>query len=275
MNKDARLIRLKTALLEIAPGGVLAVAFSGGLDSRFLSFAARELGFDVKLLNICGPHIAKTETTDACAWAQKEGFEIRSVYLDPLEIQEVSENHPDRCYYCKKQLFSLLLEETKGLPLCDGTNHSDLAHYRPGLKALNELGIRSPLAEARLTKQDNRELGALLGLDNCEQVALPCMLTRVPYNEKVNPGELIALAEAETALAEFFGALGKGTIRFRLRKISSGTFELHIFKDDFARLSPSEIENGKKILEQYPSVRPSSWRSCEKLSGYFDRKANL
>ena len=267
--------RLKTVLLEIAPGAVLAVAFSGGLDSRFLAFAARELGFDVKLLNICGPHIAKKETADACSWAQKEGFDIKSIYLNPLEIKEVSENHTDRCYYCKKQLFSLLLEKTHGLPLCDGTNHSDLAHYRPGVKALNELGIRSPLAEARLTKQDNRELGALLGLDNCEQAALPCMLTRVPYNEKVNPEELLALAEAETALAQFFAALGKGTIRFRLRKISSGAFELHIFKDDFPRLSPSVIENGKKILAKYPSVTPASWRSCEKLSGYFDRQTNL
>lgn len=273
--KDRRLVRLDEILSQIAPFKKLAIAFSGGLDSRFLSFAAASLGYRVKLFNIRGPHIAQAESEEARAWAQKQGLELQSFYIDPLKNEKVAFNSPDRCYFCKKELFSFLLEKAKELPLCDGTNHSDLSHYRPGLKALEELGIRSPLAEAGLSKQDNREVGALLGLDRCEQAALPCMLTRVPYNQRVNAQELKSIAEAETELTRLFEALGRGPMRFRLRKVSADSFELHIFREDYAKLTKSEIQKATRILAKHPGVNPTAWVSCEKLSGYFDRRANL
>lgn len=177
MNNDPRLSRLEKVLAEIAPDKRLAIAFSGGLDSRFLSFAAKYLGYTVKLLTVRGPHISAEETAEAVQWAQDNGFEMELLDLNPLQMKAVEFNHTDRCYFCKKHLFLELKRRAADLPLCDGTNHSDLSHYRPGLKALSELKIHSPLAEASFSKQDNREVGALIGLDHWDQAARPCMLT--------------------------------------------------------------------------------------------------
>ena len=148
MNNDPRLSRLEKVLSEIAPDKRLAIAFSGGLDSRFLSFAAKYLGYTVKLLTVRGPHISAEETAEAVQWALDNGFEMELLDLNPLQMEAVEFNHTDRCYFCKKHLFLELKRRAADLPLCDGTNHSDLSHYRPGLKALSELKIHSPLAEA-------------------------------------------------------------------------------------------------------------------------------
>ena len=169
MINDPRLSRLEEVLSEIAPDKRLAIAFSGGLDSRFLSFAAKYLGYTVKLLTVKGPHISPEETVEAVQWARENGFRMELLDLNPLQMEAVEFNHTDRCYFCKKHLFLELKRRAAGLPLCDGTNHSDLSHYRPGLKALSELKIHSPLAEASFSKQDNREVGALIGLDHWDQ----------------------------------------------------------------------------------------------------------
>lgn len=120
-------------------------------------------------------------------WAQDNSFEMELLDLNPLQMEAVVFNHTDRCYFCKKHLFLELKRRAADLPLCDGTNHSDLSHYRPGLKALSELKIHSPLAEAEFSKQDNREVGALIGLDHWDQAARPCMLTRLLTTKKCLP----------------------------------------------------------------------------------------
>lgn len=271
MIKDPRLSRLEEVLSEIAPDKRLAIAFSGGLDSRFLSFAAKYLRYTVKLLTVRGPHISPEETSEAVKWAQENGFEMELLDLNPLQMEAVGFNHTDRCYFCKKHLFLELKKRASGLPLCDGTNHSDLSHYRPGLKALKELEIHSPLAEANFSKQDNREVGALIGLDHWDQAARPCMLTRLPYNQKVLASELAAIGETETAMNRFFAGLNKGEIRFRLRKVSPTAFEMHIQKEDFERLSEEERSEAVHLLASFPLFKSAQWKPMEKLSGYFDQ----
>ena len=271
MINDPRLSRLEEVLSEIAPDKRLAIAFSGGLDSRFLSFAAKYLGYTVKLLTVKGPHISPEETVEAVQWARENGFRMELLDLNPLQMEAVEFNHTDRCYFCKKHLFLELKRRAAGLPLCDGTNHSDLSHYRPGLKALSELKIHSPLAEASFSKQDNREVGALIGLDHWDQAARPCMLTRLPYNQKVLASDLTAVGEAETALNRYFAGLNKGEIRFRLRKVSPETFERHIQREDFERLSREERADAAHLLASFPLFAAAQWKPMDKLSGYFDQ----
>ena len=263
--------RLEKVLSVIAPDKRLAIAFSGGLDSRFLSFAAKYLGYTVKLLTVKGPHISEEETTEAVQWAHENSLELELLDLNPLKMEAVEFNHTDRCYFCKKHLFLELKRRATGLPLCDGTNHSDLSHYRPGLRALKELKIHSPLAEASFSKEDNREIGALIGLDHWDQAARPCMLTRLPYNQKVLVSDLTAIGQAETELNRFFTELNKGEIRFRLRKISPKSFEMHIQREDFECLSEEERAGAAHLLGSFPLFATTQWKPMEKLSGYFDQ----
>ena len=141
--------RLRKALEDVAPQGRFAIAYSGGLDSRFLSHASKLLGFTPTLLHVTGSHVGGNEE-EGYRWARENGFEIRTLELDPLNVPEVHDGTKYRCYGCKKAVFTALLKEAGDLPLCDGTNHTDgeAGVWRPGMIALKELGIHSPLAVA-------------------------------------------------------------------------------------------------------------------------------
>ena len=143
-----------TAASGNAPG--IAVAYSGGLDSRFLIHMARRAGLDVRALHIRGPHIPAREHRYAVQWAADCGVPLTVIERDPLGMPELQNNPKDRCYHCKKAVFTALREAAGELPLCDGTNASDLGEYRPGLRALRELDIRSPLAEAGISMRRKR-----------------------------------------------------------------------------------------------------------------------
>lgn len=193
---------------------VLAVALSGGVDSRFLIHMALRAGCDVLALHATGPHVARRETAWAQDWAHRAGVPLLLVAFDPLSIPAVASGAPDRCYHCKRALMGALQRALPGdtrRPLCDGTNADDLAAHRPGLRALHECGVRSPLAEAGLRKADIRTLGAATGLDAPEQVARPCLLTRLPYGVCPSAPLLRRIADAEAALEDM------GLRDFRLR----------------------------------------------------------
>ncbi len=196
---DIMLIKLEQKLLEAAPGRHFNLAFSGGLDSRFLAYAAKMLSFSPLLLHISGPHISSAETASACAWAHTHGFAFKDLPVDPLDLPLVLRGDKKRCYACKRAMFSKLLEFA-GRPLCDGTNVSDCASYRPGMQALKELGILSPLALSGFGKQDIQRLAGETGMDDPEQPARPCLLTRLPYGMEPKVSVLRALEKAEDAV---------------------------------------------------------------------------
>ncbi|MDR2726856.1 MAG: tRNA(Ile)-lysidine synthetase [Deltaproteobacteria bacterium] len=192
------------AVLDAASGrGPLAVAFSGGLDSRFLAHAAQGCGQAPLLVHMTGPHITPAESAWARHWAHSRKLKLLVLEGNPLDLPEVAAGDKDRCYHCKRLVFSAIRQHlAPGAVLCDGTNHSDLETYRPGLRAVRELDIRSPLAEAGLTKALIHELAGLTGLDRPNQRPRPCLLTRFAYGLRPSRDLLRRLAEAEVAVAD-------------------------------------------------------------------------
>lgn len=196
---EERLARLEEHLRSMRS---IAVAYSGGLDSRFLCHTALRLGVGLLALHVTGPHIPGRETAGAEAWAAQRGMNLKLVAIDPLGNALITENGPERCYHCKHTVFTVLAEEAGGAELCDGTNITDLSGYRPGLRALQELGVTSPLAQAGLSKEDIRELARRTGMDRPEQAAQPCLFTRFNYGVHPTGEALAALDKAEHAIEE-------------------------------------------------------------------------
>lgn len=184
----------------------MILAFSGGLDSRFLSFAALRAGCDVLAVHAQGPHILPEESREATAWAMRRGLPLIVLTYDPLTLPAVAAGSRERCYACKQGLLAAVcaLPEMQGRTVCDGSNADDLHAFRPGLRALAEAGVRSPLAEAGLSKALIRARAAALGLDRPEQRARPCLLTRFAYDVAPDAATLLRLAACEVELAQLF-----------------------------------------------------------------------
>ncbi|SCM73121.1 conserved hypothetical protein [uncultured Desulfovibrio sp.] len=184
----------------------LVVAFSGGIDSRFLSHAALLSGCDVLAVHARGPHIPAGESAHALAWARRRGLPLLVVDFDPLSLPEVATNSRQRCYACKTGLLAAIgaaLAEVgqQGRIVCDGSNADDLVAFRPGLRALQEAGVVSPLAESGMDKAAIRAAARATGLDDPDQRARPCLLTRLAYGLEPDADVLAGLAAAEEALA--------------------------------------------------------------------------
>lgn len=256
----------------LSPLGGLYIAFSGGLDSRFLCHSALSLGLKVRALHLEGPHVPARESAWAVEWAAKAGLPLTRLYLDPLQDPQVAANGPERCYYCKLAIFRLLkseVEKAGGGVLCDGSNASDLASYRPGLRALRELGIFSPLAEAGLAKADIRALAAQTGLDWPEQAARPCLLTRFNYGVAPTPEKLLAAQTAENAVEEALRELGY-PFPFRLRFPEAGRSVLHVQGE-----LDAAAKAALRLALESAGFAGAALESVTSLSGHFDRQHGL
>ena len=265
-NKAAVLDRLLSAVA--GESRVLAVAYSGGLDSRFLIHAALRADLIVRALHVRGPHIASHEHAFALSWAVSRSVPLTVIDLDPLDMPVLRNNPEDRCYHCKKAIFSALREAAGSLPLCDGTNASDMGEYRPGLRALLELGIQSPLAEAGISKPEIQRIAVATGLENPIQAAQPCLLTRFPYGTALT-GEMLAfVGRAEDAVREVFFAYGFDNIPFRVRFENATTPALHLTSEPLAL----EVENALACTLKSLNFPGVPIRRVDSLSGYFDKK---
>ena len=184
----------------------LAVAFSGGVDSTYLLHEAVKAGKEkVTALIMKTPSVPERELDEAVAFCKSRGISFFVLPADPFSAAGFRENGRDRCYICKHFLFSALLEKAKeeGIPfVVDGTNADDRKEFRPGLKALKELDIRSPLAEAGLTKKEIRELSEKEGLPTWNKPSFSCLATRFPYGEELTVEKLRRTEAAENLLAD-------------------------------------------------------------------------
>jgi uncharacterized protein len=190
-----------------------AVAFSGGVDSTFVLAAARlVLAEKVVAYTVKTPYIPEWEIDEAVSWCNKNG--IRHQVISTGILPSILDNPENRCYLCKKHLFTMLKKEAlrSGIAhLLDGSNADDSGVYRPGLAALEELGIKSPLLENGITKTEVRHFSARMGLPTAEKPSYACLLTRLPYNYPVKTSELRRIEKAERYLA----SLGYAASRVR------------------------------------------------------------
>ena len=193
--------QLKQFLEEHRPP---AIAFSGGSDSAFLVWTARQvLGEDMHAYTFDTPYMNHTEISEAAAFCERYG--IPHTVLPLPMPEELRHNPRDRCYLCKLILFSHLKKKAEYDGFCcvmEGTVIDDLDEYRPGRKAINKLNILSPLAEAGLSKKEIRLLSKEAGLPTWDKPSNACLLTRIPYTQKVTDKMLKRIEQAETLLRE-------------------------------------------------------------------------
>lgn len=266
LEKQQRLTMELRTLAQTAGG--LALAFSGGLDSRFLAFTAQHAGIPLLLLHARGPHIPPEDSAYVLHWARSRQLPLRVLDIDPLVLPLVAAGSPRRCYACKKALFSRFLEDVEGLPLCDGANASDYGEYRPGLQAAQELGILSPLARCGFSKADIRVQAVAMGMDNPHQQARSCLLTRFPYGMSPSIRLLQQLAAIESQIMRCFDRAGFQT-DFRLRVLENGAFVLHLHE-----LPPQKVQELLHAQLHRQGV-PVRLEQLDQLSGYFDRQYHL
>lgn len=194
----------------------VALAFSGGVDSAYLLYAAIKYGAQVRAYYVKSAFQPQFEFEDAKRLAEMIGANMRVINVDVLANPTVAENPADRCYHCKKVIFSTIMKsafEDGFTVLMDGTNASDDAGDRPGMRALRELSVRSPLRECGLTKAEIRRLSKEAGLFTWNKPAYACLATRIPTGETITAEKLQKTESAENYLFSI------GLTDFRVRLI--------------------------------------------------------
>ncbi len=241
----------------------VCVAFSAGVDSTFLLYAAKEaLGDNMMAVTADTALIPAREASEATEFCKKLGIKHVILKPDVFKIEGFSENPANRCYICKKALFSEFkkLAEKEGMAeVVEGSNLDDNSDYRPGHQAIKELGILSPLRECGFTKQDIRELSKEFGLPTWEKPSFACLASRIPYGDVITSEKLGMVEQAEDFLIEC------GFKQFRVR-IHGRLARIEIKPEDFERIIDEAVRvkiysRFKKIGFDYTALDLLGYRS--------------
>ena len=223
--------------------GTVAVAFSGGVDSAFLLAVAHEvLGDGCLAVTADSPSFPRREHEEAVAFCRERGIRQEIFSSDEIHNERYASNPSDRCYYCKHSLFSKMKEVARAhgaAVLCEGSNTDDMGDYRPGLTAIRELSIRSPLREAGLSKEEIRLLSKEMDLPTWNKPSFACLASRVPYGESITEEKLHRVEAAEEVLREI------GLPQYRVR-IHGNLARIEVLPEDFDAV----MENRKRITEE-------------------------
>jgi len=219
--------------------GRVMVAYSGGVDSSLLLWVGRDVLGEGNVIAVTARSATypQAELEAARGITQLLGVRHLVIESEELDIPEFQANPVDRCYYCKKELFSKLrtLAAQEGIDhVIDGTNYDDLGDHRPGMRAAQEMGIRSPLKEARLTKEEIRHYSRRLGLPNWDKPSYACLSSRFPYGEAITREKLQRVERAE----EYLRSQGFRQLRVRHHNHIA---RIEIERTDFYRLLQDEL----------------------------------
>jgi uncharacterized protein len=225
--------------------GSCLVAYSGGVDSVFLARVAQQvLGEKAHAVIADSPSLPRRELAEALAIAERFDIPVRVVRTAEFENADYLANPPNRCYFCKHELFTKLvpLAQAEGLRvIVYGENASDIGDFRPGAAAAREFEVRAPLKEVGLTKAEIRELSAQLGLPTADKPQMACLSSRIPYGEEVTPEKLRMIEEGEQLLRE----LGLYQVRVRHHELKQGALaRIEVGPDQLAELTAAGVAEG-------------------------------
>lgn len=201
------------------------IAFSGGVDSTFLTAAAKKANIDFETVTVKTPFVTERETKEIKKIVKELNLKHQELKIKLDELEEAVENTADRCYYCKKIIFNHILDYADGKTVIEGSNYDDINDYRPGRKALKELKIKSPLLENKLTKNEIRILSKKIKISTWNKPSHSCLATRISYNSSITKEKLKRIELAEELLYK------NGFNQFRVRD-HNGLARIELSKND-------------------------------------------